>query len=181
MGIPVLLLGGQHFVRFFLEYGTLSPRHFSTTMEEALAWNRFLVTIQNRTRFHCLSYLLAISPIFVIYLSPHFWIYLKNHYKKKEWDFMYVVISAYLLIIFFTYSYKQLRYLAPMLPFTYLAIILVWEKVSPRFQKYYSGLIIISLFLMGTTGFRNMIIFPLSAKIIPSIFDYLPFLQKYYL
>ena len=181
MGIPVLLLGGQHFVRFFLEYGTLSPRHFSTTMEEALAWNRFLVTIQNRTRFHCLSYLLAIFPIFVIYLSPHFWIYLKNHYKKKEWDFIYVVISIYLLIIFFTYSYKQLRYLAPMLPFTYLAIILVWEKVSLRFQKYYAGLIIISLFLMGTTGFRNMIIFPLSAKIIPSIFDYLPFLQKYYL
>jgi len=181
MGIPVLLLGGQHFVRFFLEYGTLSPRHFSTTMEEALAWNRFLVTVLSRTRFHSISYLLAIFPLFSIYLTPPLWIYCKNHFKTKEWGFIYVAISVYLLVIFFLYSYKQLRYLAPIFPFTYLAIILVWEKASPRVQKYYSGLIIISLFLMCTTGFRNIILFPLSAKIVPSIFDYIPFLQKYYL
>jgi len=181
MGIPVLLLGGQHFVRFFLEYGTLNPARFTTTMEEAFAWNRFLATIHSRTRLHCLSYLLAIFPIFAIYLTPPFWIYCKNNFKTKEWGFIYVAISIYLIIICFYASYKQLRYLAPILPFTYLTILLVWEKVSPRIQKYYSGLILLSLFLMSTTGFRNTILFPLSDKIVPSIFDYLPFLQKYYL
>ena len=179
--ILVLTIGLQHYYRILITYGTLMPWKYWTSTADPTQWNAFLRDIHMRTRPHMFLYLLITFPILMIMGTRFFSKSIKHYLNRDRGEIIYFGMFVYLLICCFIYQYFQMRYYTIVFPFFYVCIPLIIEVAEGPFKKIIISAVGVSLLLMITTGFINTIIFPESAKIIPSLIYYIPYLRQFYM
>ena len=178
--VPVLLFGLQHYYRFFLHYGTLSPARL-TTPDAGATLSPWVQSVYARTHLHMLWYLLAICPLLLIVASGRFHLTTLRILRDRRWECVYVLIFLYLFGVLFALQHSEERYLAPAFPFLYVSIALTWRYHDVAWRRRVAYLMVLSLVFMVTTGYENTIGHPTNAKIVPSLIGYLPALKRFYL
>ena len=178
--LPVLLLGLQHHVRFLLEYGTLSPSLLVTPDEGAIL-GRWSQSVYARTHLDMLWYLVAVFPLLLIFAFPQVYARFGRLLRERRWEFVYVAIFFYLFGVLFAFQHNEMRYLAPAMPFLYVSIAVIWHVGDRALKRKVFFLLVVSLVTMITTGYLNTIARPKSIKVVPSLIEYVPVLQRFYL
>ncbi len=179
--ILVLTIGLQHYYRVLFTFGNLMPWKYWTATGDPTQWNAFLKSMHMRTRPDMFFYLLSTFPILMILGTRFFFKSMKYYISRNKGEIIYFGMFIYLLTCAFIYQYTVMRYFALVFPFFYICIPLIIEVATEPFKKIIIGGVGVSLLLMITTGFFNTIVFPETAKIVPSLIYYIPFLQHFYM
>jgi 4-amino-4-deoxy-L-arabinose transferase-like glycosyltransferase len=177
---PVLLLGLQHHARFLLEYGTLLPTHL-VTPDAGATLGRWSQSVYARTHFDMLWYLAAVFPLLGIFVFPQVYSILGQLLRERRWECTYVGIFLYLFCVLFAFQHNEMRYLAPAMPFLYISVAVIWDAGDRALKRKVGFLLVLSVVAMITTGYQNTIVWPKSIKVVPSLIEYVPLLQRFYL
>ncbi|MFO7870913.1 MAG: glycosyltransferase family 39 protein [Kiritimatiellia bacterium] len=182
MFLPVVVLGLHHYVRFAIVYGTIDPSGINVvTSQENAAWNAFLQTVYSRTRLHMLAYLLLVYPLLTLCFFMSFWKAAFRYWKKRQPEGLIAAGAVYTGLLLFAKQFWVMRFFAFFLPFAFVSAVLVLKRASYPGRRIVLVLLWLTLFTALTTSFRNVIMFPRSDIIVPSVFDLFPTIARYYL
>jgi hypothetical protein len=73
-----------------------------------------------------LWYLLAICPLLLIVASGRFHLTTLRILRDRRWECVYVLIFLYLFGVLLALQHTEERYFAPVFPFLYISIALIW-------------------------------------------------------
>ena len=173
----VLSLGMQHYYRLFATYQTLRPYAIMVADPDIAGFSPFLQIVMNRSRSQTLIYLVAIFPILLIFITPWPYRVAVGATREGHWAPMFMLISFCMLILAAFPSHPMMRYYAAGMPALYLYLPLVLERSDPRMKALFIGLGIVTLWMMVTTGFYSTNLGYQAAAILPSAYNYFPFLE----
>ena len=176
----VLTLGMQHYYRVFATFGTLLPGSITVPDSDVTAFSPFMRIVLERSRWQTLFYFAAIFPIALMFITPWPYRIARASSRRGEWGPIFLCTFLFSLALTLIFTHTQIRYFALAMPALYLCLPMFLERSTPRVKAVFTGLGLVSLWLMLTTGFLWTTVLDQSAAIIPSVYYYFPFLKPWF-
>jgi hypothetical protein len=169
------VLGAPHYVRVWVTYGGLTPSHFLVAYPEL--FNAHLTKVHGRNRVQVLAYLLCAAPCWIVLLSPSYWRLCLEQIRRRAPLASAFLAFPYLLATVLVFQHFQLRYFALALPFCYLVV----PRVLERMPRWYRALwLVLAVAIMLGTSWYMLYEFPQNPCVRPVFLKIWPLLQRYY-
>jgi hypothetical protein len=174
----VTTLGLQHYYRIFHAYGSIFPGDF---MQPDLTDNWVRYVLNTRTRGKMFANLILLIPLFIVFFIPHTWRTISKGLVRKDWGAICTIFTLYLLLVLFSFSYREMRFFAVATPMFYCCLPWIIARSKTKLLPFYLCLIAFSFFLMIAAGYREVVVRPNEVwKIVPVIYELIPPLLKYW-
>jgi len=177
--VAVLLpLGGWHYLRMLGTYGTLFPFSLRPSAR-TLNFSVYTRMVHERTRAQMFLHLILLIPATLALLSPWIWKGLRMGGRGKV--FVALCVACFAVLFLFTFGqdnlFRQERYYSAFLPFMYLTMVLLIDRLAAVPRERYLSWTVLSSGLMLCTVFLNVVLGYKSSFIAPALVDFLPFLD----
>jgi 4-amino-4-deoxy-L-arabinose transferase-like glycosyltransferase len=171
-------LGGWHYFRMLGTYGTLFPFSLRPS-ERTLNFSIYTRMVHQRTRSQMFLHLLLLVPAATALLSPWIWKGLRADSRGRVFVTLCLACFALLFLVTFAQDnlFRQERYYCIFLPFMYLSLVLLVDRLEDVARERYLSWIVLSSGLMLCTVFLNVVLGYKSSFIAPALVDFLPFLD----
>jgi len=173
----VATIGMQHFYRLLATYGTLNPKSFMIADPN----DRWVQTMWNRTRWQMLLSLIALLPILLMFMSTSPYKSLMSGLRKGSWAPAFAFSCLFFFAVTYAFVFRELRHYALATPLLYCCLPYFFMNSSGRRLSVNVALAVVMVFSnIWTANVYLVVVKNQVAWIVPSIYQYLPFLMPLY-